>query len=315
MTAAVAQVALCTADLARTVRRYGEGFGFVDAGGRMMWGPRSATIQGLGDDTTGAIWWLVGRQPFLNLELFRHSQPRQRPLPADWMPNWPGWVRWGFAVDDFDAAAAYLRRSEVACGAVATIHGARRICFRDPDAGVVVEVMEETAALPGAAAAPPDGGPRLVYAALSVSDLARARRFYADSFEMEPGPPDLHPPETEALWGLPGATRRIEVLDGTRGMFLELVQYAQPQGRRRSDARLSDQGLMNIAFGYRERAEAERAIERALAAGATLNAPLANQAAAATYLNDPFGHSIEVLCVPESQDAAYGWKGRPPAYR
>jgi hypothetical protein len=92
----IVQLGMCTADLARTARRYCEGFGFRDAGGHMMWGTGSARIQGLGSDATGAMWWLVGEQSFFNLEFFRHSFPRQRPLPADWLPNMFGWVKWGF---------------------------------------------------------------------------------------------------------------------------------------------------------------------------------------------------------------------------
>jgi catechol 2,3-dioxygenase-like lactoylglutathione lyase family enzyme len=306
----IVQLGMCTADLSRTARRYCEGFGFRDAGGHMMWGAGSARIQGLGSDATGAMWWLVGEQRFFNLEFFRHSLPRQRPLPADWLPNTLGWVRWGFATTDFDGAVAYLKKVKIDVSQVVTVGGLRRVCFRDPDIGVVVEVMEEGAALAGSKASrSPGAAPRVLYAALSVSDLSSARTFYADVMEMAPVSEHLHTPEMEALWGLPGAKREVLVLDGA-GVFLEIVQYTDPVGRRRPDVLLSDQGIMNIAIGYREREAAERAIARAVAGGCTLNAPLVEGEVAATYVSDPLGNSLELLCVPESLDAAFGWVAR-----
>lgn len=242
----IVQLGMCTADLSRTVRRYCEGFGFEDAGGRMLWGERPAKIQELGQDTTGLLWWLVGDQEFLNLEFFHHSDPPQRPLPADWLPNTLGWVRWGFAVTDFDAAVSRLETLPTALSEVVTVGGLRRVCYRDPDIGVVVEVMEEGAPLAGSRPSDgPDNAPRIVYATLSVPDLPAARAFYVDALEMEPASEQLHPPEMEVLWGLPGAKREIIVLDGD-GVFLEVVQYTDPPGQRRPDLRLSDQGIMNI---------------------------------------------------------------------
>jgi catechol 2,3-dioxygenase-like lactoylglutathione lyase family enzyme len=306
----IVQLGMCTADLSQTARRYCEGFAFRDAGGHMMWGAGSARIQGLGSDTTGAMWWLVGEQTFFNLEFFRHSLPPQRPLPADWLPNALGWVRWGFATTDFDGAVAYLKKVKIDVSQVVTVGRLRRVCFRDPDIGVVVEVMEQGAARAGSTASrSPGAAPRVVYATLSVSDLSSARAFYADVMEMAPASENLHTPDMEALWGLPGARREVLTLDGA-GVFLEIVQYTNPVGRRRSDLLLCDQGIMNIAIGYRERGSAERAIARAVAGGCTLNAPLVEGEVAATYVSDPLGNSLEILCVPERLDAAFGWEAR-----
>ena len=311
----IVQVALCTTDLSRSVRRYIEVFGFEDAGGRMLWGERSARIQELGNDMTGSLWWLVGGQEFLQLELYHHSDPPQRPLPADWLPNSLGWVRWGFAVADFDGMVARLESVQRDGGEIVTVDGLRRLLYRDPDIGLVFEVMEEGAAL--ARSNPSDGLcslPRNVYVTLSVSDLAVARAFYVDALAMEPVMDQLHAPEMEARWGLAGARRDTLVLNGD-GMFLELVQYTDPQGERRPDSRLSDQGIMNIAIGYRERSELEGALERAIAGGGTLNAPLGDQAVTATYVKDPLGNSLEMLCLPPGFDELYGLVARPPAFR
>jgi hypothetical protein len=103
------QIALCSADLTRTVRRYIEVFGFADAGAEALWGERVGQIQGLDADVTGMLWWLVGRERPMQLELFYHSQPKQHPLPDDWSPADLGWVRWGFSVVDFDDCLERLR--------------------------------------------------------------------------------------------------------------------------------------------------------------------------------------------------------------
>ena len=313
--ARIAQVGMCAADLPRTVRRFVEVFGFQDAGGRMIWGGRLAKIQDLGEDMSGCLWWLVGGQEFINLELFHHSSPSQRPLPPDWLPNSVGWVRWGFAVADLDTVAGRLEESAISSSGIVTVGGLRRVCFRDPDIGVVVEVIEESTGLARPRQADTAGSfPRSVYVSLSVLDLAAARSFYADVLGFQPVARQLHPPEMEALWGLPGAERDVLLLDGG-SMFLEVVQYRDPPGRRRSDARLSDQGIMNIAVGYRERPALEEALERAVAGGCTVNAPLGDQPAVATYVKDPLGNSLEMLCAPKELEEALGWVARPPSFR
>ena len=86
MAAQLAQIALCTTDMPRSVQLYSEGFGFVEAGGRVLWGERVARIQGLGDDAAFTLWWLVGRQDLVQLELFHHTTPPQRAV-ADRAPN------------------------------------------------------------------------------------------------------------------------------------------------------------------------------------------------------------------------------------
>jgi catechol 2,3-dioxygenase-like lactoylglutathione lyase family enzyme len=306
---------MTTADLARSFRLYNEVCGFVDAGGRMMWGERSARILEFGDDMTGALWWLVGDQEFLNLEIFNFSDPPCQTLPSDWLPNFLGWVRWGFAVTDFDDVVWRLRRTEIELSDIVTVAGLKRVCFRDPFIGVVVEVMEEGPALDGSYRSRGSSTiPRIVYAALSVSDLAVARDFYVDRVGMQPVDVQLHTPEMEALWGLPDAEREVLVLEGC-GTFLEVVQYLDPVGKRGASVRLNDQGIMNIAIGFRERAALDLAIQRAIAGGCTINAPLGSAEATATYLKDPLGNSLEMLCIPQNLDHLYGWVGRPPAFR
>lgn len=305
---------MCTADLPRTVRRYCEIFGFQDAGGRVLWGERSARIQELGDDSNAMLWWLVGTQEFVNLEFFQHTLPRQRPLPAGWLPSCLGWGRWGLAVADFEATVAGIRAASIVLSEVMMIDGLRRACFRDPDVGAVVEIMEDGPGLPRPNDLGDGATPRIVYATLSVSDLDKAREFYLEALGMTLVPNMLHSPATEALWDLPGAERDIELLDGD-SIFLELVRYIHPAAQKHADRLLSDQGVMNIALGYRDRAAIDDAMARAKSGGGSLNAPLADTVPAATYAKDPLGNSIEMLWIPAKLDVDYGWSPRPPAYR
>src|ERR1700742_2008918 len=100
--ARICQIAMCTNSIPGTTRLFTTGLGFASAGGRPLWGQRLADILGLpsGDASATSLWWLVGRQDFMQLELFTHTNPQQRPLPGSWRPNDLGWVRWGAVVDD-----------------------------------------------------------------------------------------------------------------------------------------------------------------------------------------------------------------------
>ena len=267
---------MCSADLPHTLRLYTEVFGFADAGGRAFWGPWLG-VQALGPDAAALVWWLVGRQDFVQLEVFHHTTPAQRPLPDDWRPSDHGWVRWGLAVPDFDAALDRLRGMGIATlSEPAERDGLRRVCFRDPDVGVIVEVMEDGAALAGGIRPRHyDLVPALVYAAVSVPDLDRARAFFVDTLGLAEEPAELlHDDASEALWGLEGAACERFVVSGG-DVSVEVVRYDDPPGRPRPpDSSLSDQGLMNLAVGFRERAELERLYERIVANGYRPNAEL-----------------------------------------
>jgi catechol 2,3-dioxygenase-like lactoylglutathione lyase family enzyme len=263
------------------------------------------------------MWWLVGGQEFFQLEVFHHTSPAQRPLPADWGPNALGWVRWGFTVDDFDAVLARLASTGLSLSAVMTVDGLRRICFRDPDFGVFVEVMENGPALGRSNSVDAHKpGPRVVYVTLSVPDLEVASAFYKNAVGLNPVAGELHKPPAEALWGLSGAQRQTLVLDG-EGVLLELVQYTEPIGKRRPGLLLSDQGIMNIAVGWRERDSLLQALEQAVAGGGTLTAPLGDTAAVATYVIDPQGNSLEMLAMPAdpAYEQAWGWVAKSQIFR
>lgn len=308
----VIQVALCSSDLSVSIRRYAKVFGFADAGGLVLWGSRVARIQRLGEDMTGSLRWMVGRQELVQLEFFQHSLPAQRPLPHDWRPCDHGWVRFGVSVPDFDDTLGRLSAEGVPLlGGPLTVAGCRRACFRDPELGIVVELLEDTPQLPG--------GPRrrhfelapaIVYVTLSVPDLEPARQLYLGAFQMPEWEGVLHDERSESSWGLAGAQLGRFVADGG-GVLLEVVSYRSPAGRPLPEGHLlSDQGFMNVAVGYRRRPELEEAVERALAAGAVLNMALPDRPATSMYLTDAQGFSVEVLCMPPEFEPEYGFQPR-----
>src|SRR5437867_8173989 len=213
----VIQLGLNTSDLPATARLYAELFGFVNAGGKLVWG-EPMRLAGLERSARATIWWMVGPQPFFQLELFHHTEPSQRPLRPDWTPADHGWTRFGVAVQSFAKACTVLDKWGIAPIGVGecSLRG-RRLAFRDPFVGCVVELMEAPEGLSSSAETP-----RVVYAASSVGDLDAARHFYEGSLELPIRPlSDLHDPADEALWGLAESQRNGFVVD-TSGTKLEI---------------------------------------------------------------------------------------------
>ena len=296
----LAQVALCTADIPRTARIFVEVLGFADAGGKPRWGADAAQIQELptGDDTRCMMWWLVGRQEFVQVELFHHTSPAQRPRRPGWRPSDLGWVRFGVEVADFDLTMHRLLEAGLATlTAPAAVNGVRRVCFQEPGAEVIVEIMEAAAS-----------GPALGYVTASVSDLERARAYFGGAFGLEEIEP-IHRPEHEQLWGLDGARRTCAAFRAG-DVVLEVVQYETPAARPpAADALLSDQGIMNAALGYRDRTDMVRATAAATALGATATTAVP-EVAGSVYLRLADGLSFEQLLVPAGLDDLYGFVPR-----
>ena len=295
------QVALNSTSVSGSLRLFSELFGFRNAGGSPAWG-KVLAMQDLPDEAHCIVWWLVGTTPFFQIEIFHHDYPQQRLLPRDWRPCDLGWVRLGVAVSDFDRTVAGLDRYGVPVLGAAGAPPARRLAFREPYAGCIVEVIEREDV----------DGPSVAYVTSSVADLENARRYYADVVGATIEPIEgLHGPEDEVLWGLAGAERE-GFLARLPGGILEIVQYVSPAGRsRRADHRSSDQGILNVAVGSRSHDAIRALIDRIHDFGLRTTVIVDNDTVCGTYVVEA-GYEMEMLSIPPELDAALGFKPSTP---
>jgi len=305
------QIAFSVLDGRRSLRWYQEAFGFAAAGGtRLFRGPLASRVQGL-PNVASICRWLVDAQDFFQLELFQFSRPTPRPRRPDARPSDIGYTRVGIHVAELDATLARLaslgtRPLTAPMGA----RGTRRVCIHDLE-GNLLELMEDDPREPTARARPRRAtGVAVRSITLSVPDLERSRRFFVETLGLrESAGGALHRPEHEALWGLAGAQRHTLVLDAD-DLFVELVQYTDPIGRPWPDGyRICDQGLLNVAFGFRDRRDFEAAYARCRAAGIRPNGePLRLGVWSVVYVNDDQGFSVELLFVRPWYDGRMGFK-------
>jgi catechol 2,3-dioxygenase-like lactoylglutathione lyase family enzyme len=302
------QIGLNTVDLGATVRFYAEVFGFANAGGQVGWGD-VMKVQGLDSDGQTLVWWLFGRHPRIQFEIFHHTGPDVRPKPEDWGPADHGWVRYGIAVSDFDGVCAKLDARGIAsiAGQMETA-GNRRIAIRDPWAGIIIEIWENG---PGLEVdwpfEPNNADPLILYVTSSVSDLAAARDYYTRVLGFETAPLELlHAPEDEGMWGLGGASREGFLVKAGHG-YLEIVEYASPRGRPRpADHRLSDQGIMNVGLATRDPGAVQAVLDRLDAEGKGPRWLTVGPDVLGCYINEP-DREIELLACPEEVEAAFGF--------
>jgi short-subunit dehydrogenase/catechol 2,3-dioxygenase-like lactoylglutathione lyase family enzyme len=309
----LSQIAVSVTDLRETQRWYREVLGLEPAGGTNLFaGPLASMVQGV-PRSASTCWWLADRQELFQIELFEFRSPLVRPLPADWRPCDIGYTTISFAVAELDRT---MERA-VAAGTPPLTQpigewGSRRVCLRDPE-GVLVELMEDDPRSANPRGRPRPGLPAVARSiTLSVHDLERSQRFFSEVLGLEEAEDlGLHVAEHEALWGLEGAKRDSLAL-WADDMVVELAQYADPPGRPwPAGYRISDQGLLNIAFGFRERAEFEAAHRRCVEAGFPGNgAPLRLGAWSVVYVNDDQGFSVELLHVEPWYEGLMGFRPR-----
>jgi short-subunit dehydrogenase/catechol 2,3-dioxygenase-like lactoylglutathione lyase family enzyme len=258
-------------------------------------------------------WWLVDRQDFFQIELFEFRSPLVRPLPPDWRPCDVGYTTVAFWVDDLDGALDRARQtgSQPLTDPIGEA-GERRVCVRDPD-GVLIELMEDDPRSDAPRERPRPGVPAVARAVtLSVPDLQRSLRFFGDVLGLPVAAGvELHGPEYEALWGLDGA-KSERVCLWADDFLVELVSYSDPPGSPSPEGyRISDLGLLNIAFGFRKRAEFEDACRRCSQAGHKGNGPPVRLGAwSVVYVNDDQGFSVELLHVEPWYEGQMGFRPR-----
>jgi short-subunit dehydrogenase/predicted enzyme related to lactoylglutathione lyase len=310
----LSQIALSVSDVRRTQRWYRDVLGLEPGGGTNLFaGPLSSMVQGV-PRAASTCWWLVDRQEQFQVELFEFRSPLVRGLPRDWRPSDLGYSTVSFAVEDLDAALERARGagSPPLSEPVGT-PGERRVCLRDPD-GVLVELMEDDPRAPSERPRPRGEIPAVARAVtLSVPDLERSRNFFVDVLGLAVAEGvELHRPEHEATWGLDGAERERLCL-WADDFLVELVSYSAPAPRPLPEGyRISDLGLLNIAFGFRNRAGFDEAVRRSRDAGFEGNGPpLYLGAWSVIYVNDDQGTSVELLHVEPWYERQMGFRPRP----
>jgi catechol 2,3-dioxygenase-like lactoylglutathione lyase family enzyme len=250
-------------------------------------------------ETEFDVWCLVARQRFFQLELFEFKRPRIRPVRADWQPSDIGYSMFGIHVADFDATLERIARvGGVLLSDPAGPLGQRHVCLFDPDQ-VLLELLEDDVAQHARPASERDAGTAVRSITLSVPDLHRARRFWRDTLGLVEMPNvALRTDECAPIWdGASADSERAVLWSGD--FAVELVQWKVRARNRPAGYLLSDQGIVNVAFGTLDKNEFREMYKRVIGAGYTANTEpwVAPGLATVVYLNDDQGFSVELLCV------------------
>lgn len=311
----ISQIALCSADVPRSMRVLSEAFGFAQSGSRGLWGENIGRVQGLptAGDTTATVSWLVGRQDFVQIELFHHTNPPQRAVDPGRTPADLGWSRWGIATEQFEATLVRLAALGIRPESPPTDVSQRRsVLVREPGTRSLIEILERgPEVLEPAFAQHFPLTPALAFVAATVGDLEVARRAFGEALGLEELPHDaLHGQRHHDLDG-PGGSRREVALFRGGTVLLELTTFHEPTSRPRpDDALLSDQGMQNIAVGFRRADHLATAYDRLIALGATCPVGPPPRSGG-IYVTFPDGLSLELLVAPRDQDAHFGFAPLP----
>jgi catechol 2,3-dioxygenase-like lactoylglutathione lyase family enzyme len=307
----VCQIALSGTDLPRSLHWYRRTFDWTISRATVEHeGEAWARVPGL-PEAKFSVAWMVERRAFFEFEVFEFERPRMRLQRSDARPSDIGYSRLGLQVRDWDAL---LERIACTGGELMSAplgqRGERRLCLRDPE-GIHLELMEVADSNRHSAAHATLATVRSI--SVSVVDLDRAARFWVEALGLpEEHGVQLHEPEHERLWGLPGAQRSALVLNGGDDFLVELVQYTQPAGRNRPAGHLlSDQGILNIALGTTEKAQFDTVFSRAEHLGyrpccAPWTLP---EVATVVYVQDGQGLTVELMHVEPHALQRMGFRG------
>jgi catechol 2,3-dioxygenase-like lactoylglutathione lyase family enzyme len=295
------QIALSVVDAEASSEFYRSLFGLPKVGGTRFTGKATEKVQGLPGATSDVLWHMDDRE-FFQLELFQFERPAPRAFAALRKPWDLGYSRIAVEVADpvrFHAVCA--QRSVPGLSPLKELRGKPYFVLRDPNA-VLVEVGP--ASRPLAA----NVGARLVGVGLSVPSLDVALQSFRDAI----GCPvlDAAPLDKGLLWDEPAGRKRSVVLDAGTA-WLEITEYTDPAPAPWPDGyRISDHGVLNVAFGFRSGDEIKAAYQRMVSGGFKPNSKLVNSAGQVmvTYLNDPRGFNVEVLMVKPWLDGVMGFR-------
>ena len=279
---------------------YAQVFGLVKSGKVIFFPPSTTNVQGI----PGA-WekcsWLIDQQDYFQLEFFQFWKPRTRLKPANWRPCDLGYNLLGIAVNDFDQVMRNVTAfSAIDRPAIVGEVGERRACVADPE-GNLVEIYERDplSLIDGAGIniVRPEVPAVVRSMRVSVPSLEDARAAYVDAMGLQVvDDTRLHSPEDEVMWGLEGAELDTLLLRGAN-FLLELAEYRSPEPSAWPQGyRLSDQGFMNIALGYRNGRDFERSFGHATRRGMRPNGKVTDIGVfQVMYVNDRHGYSVEML--------------------
>jgi catechol 2,3-dioxygenase-like lactoylglutathione lyase family enzyme len=307
------QVAISTLDLEATTTWYREIFGFLPTGEMFgATGPEVAAFMGL-PAVNCDLQWLVDTSDLFQLEFTRFHEPASN--PGTRRPDDAGWSLVGIYVEDLDAVLARLREAGAPVGPVLGDGVARRVCTRDPD-GVWLELRER---VPGVPTPRPirEAPVTTAFVRAVVTDLARAREFFCDALGLRDTGATLHTSADEALWGSEPADTRSCVLsaDGSHDtVVVELVQYLTRVPRPLPENyQLSDQGLLNVAFGSREPEDYDTVMDQVRLGGFRMQGELAVGSARGRFLVGADDLSVETITIPEAEiERALGFTPSAP---
>jgi catechol 2,3-dioxygenase-like lactoylglutathione lyase family enzyme len=250
----------------------------------------------------------VERQDFFQLEFFQFEQPAPRAFARERRPNDIGYSLLGIHAAEFDATMEKLRLAGSPAAAITGVLGRRRAAVRDPE-GVHLEIMEDDPQVPGAPArARPESPVAIRSVTASVPDLDQATRFFAVIGLHPLAEPVVHPQPTDWPWGLEDARlKSVELAAGD--CVVELVQYLQPAGRPwPAGYRISDQGLLNLAFGGRDQVAYEQVRERVRTGGYPMNEEMTIDIGQVVYVEDGQGFSVELLHIRPGTERLAGFE-------
>ena len=311
----ICQVAFTALNAPALRQWYADVFGLVKAGKMLFFPPATSRVQGI----PGA-WekcsWLVDQQDYFQLEFFQFWAPRGQLKSPAWRPSDIGYNMVGIAVRDFDQVMRNVGAfSGVPLPQAAGAAGHRRACVTDPE-GNWVEIHEcdpvTLIAGTGANIVRPEVAAVVRTVRVSVPSLADARETFVGAMGLQVVPDfQLHTPADEKLWGLPGAKSTSLVLRGAN-FLVELVEYESPRpGPWPPGYSLADQGIMNIALGYRGAADYGSAFAQATGKGMRPNGEVLDAGLfQVMYVNDRHGFSVEML---HARKALWSLTGFNPA--
>jgi catechol 2,3-dioxygenase-like lactoylglutathione lyase family enzyme len=296
----ICQVAFAALDAPALREWYANVFGLVKSGKILFFPPSTTRVQGIPGGWEKCSW-LVDQQDYFQLEFFQFWTPRTRLKSLDWRPCDIGYNMVGIAVNDFDQVLRNIGAfSAIVKPRVVGTAGERRACVTDPE-GNWVEIYEQDplGLVSGTSAniVRPEVPAVVRTMRASVPNLEDARDAFVNAMGMEVVEDfQLHTPRDEKRWGLPRARARALVLRGAN-FLLELVEYSSPVAKPWPEGySLADQGIMNIALGYRDKQDYERSFAQATREGMRPNGKVVEAGVfQVMYVNDKHDFSVEML--------------------